>query len=259
MGRSFVSKLAFPGVDGHSEVEEGIVRIDTPNLSVPAFFFEHEGARANLIYCHGNAMVIQHMRKLAKFYSNELGINVLVPEIPGRQYDWGRTAFKSGDESQLASEKSYCEAVEGAFDWFQKSSHSAIPTVVFGQSLGSGAAMELCMRRPCSGLVLQSPLLSAVKVASISMPVLPGTDLFVNIHKAPKLTIPTTIMHGERDRVISIEHGRKLASLIPAEHLVELFELPEAGHNDMEAVDLQGILTCVNRLIDEVLLSKDLK
>ena len=57
-------------------------------------------------------------------------------------------------------------------------------------------------------------------------------------------------------KVINIHHGRTLQALVPKEHLVEMWELPGAGHNNMEAVDMQGMVDACNRLVDAVLARK---
>jgi alpha-beta hydrolase superfamily lysophospholipase len=90
-----------------------------------------------------------------------LKAHVVIPEIPGVQYDWGRTAFKKG-EPKLASEDSYCEAAEGAFD-FVKEKFPECKIIVYGQSLGTGAACETATRRTPHAVILQSPLMSAVR------------------------------------------------------------------------------------------------
>jgi alpha-beta hydrolase superfamily lysophospholipase len=93
--------------------------------------------------------------------SDHLKAHVVIPEIPGVQYDWGRTAFKKG-EPKLASEDSYCEAAEGAFDYV-KEKFPECKIIVYGQSLGTGAACETATRRTPHAVILQSPLMSAVR------------------------------------------------------------------------------------------------
>ena len=134
------------------------------------------------------------------------------------RYDWGRSAFKDG-QPRKASEESYVEAVVGAFD-MAAARFPELPVAIWGQSLGTGAACALAERRPrACALVLQSPLLSCLKVllllvstkptlshqvlqvASLSLPSLWGADLFVSWKRAPHIVMPSLVMHGARDEV----------------------------------------------------------
>ena len=46
-----------------------------------------------LVHCHGNAMLLQHVRSLAEVYARHLRVHVLAFEIPGTQYDWVKKSF----------------------------------------------------------------------------------------------------------------------------------------------------------------------
>jgi hypothetical protein len=221
-------------VQQQTEVPEGAPwfrRVETEHLSVPCLFIEHEHPRATLLYLHGNAMAISEMQPLARAFSSALSCHVVAPEIPGMQYDWGRTAFKgssvtfpvcfvfftlSDGVAREASEQGYYEAALGAFDWARKTVRNLICFFVSQMSsfsfpnclslcsdspsaqdqLGSSichfpfffffSLSEVCVRREAAGLVLQSPLLSAVRVAFPSLFTLPLTDIFVSIAKASK-------------------------------------------------------------------------
>lgn len=178
-------------------------------------------------------------------------------QIPGAQYDWGRFAFKTGQDGEpqeserMASEDSYYAAGTLAVEWARKQ-YPRLPLIVWGQSLGTGCATELAVKCSIDGLVLQSPLMSAVRVAFHSMPTLPFVDIFVNISKVPKLTCPTLIMHGAVDDVIHVDHGKRLASLVPAAALKELRLFDGAGHNDMELLVFDEMRDCVSSLVDMV-------
>lgn len=287
--RSFVTRLAFPGVSFRTEVpplSESFLRVETEHLSVPCLRrLCPADAKAVIVYCHGNAMAISEMEKFCVLLSKQFSCHVYIPEIPGERYDWGRTAFKSG-VAEPASEEFYCEAVVGTFD-HAASAHPELPVLVWGQSLGSGAACELVKlslsywlfllmfshqvtRRPqAAGLVLQSGLLSCLKVASVSLPSLWGVDVFVNHRKAPHIAMPALVMHGDVDqvgcavlcfglflcvfllqKVINVEHGRQLARLLPG--LVEYREMPGAGHNDMEARCWPAMVAGVRALLAQL-------
>ncbi len=298
-GRSYVSRLAFPGVPQTTEVPEAaswFCRIATDHLSVPCILWRHERPRAVLLYLHGNAMCLGEMRALVRELSAALSCHVLAPEIPGLQYDWGRTAFKSGGlfvfcflalsggtdgEPQPASEEFYYEAAIGAFDWARKTvsaknccfcsdcrsfriclwwcmdsrwaqelhgEKEICPILSFLKILSFSS--EVCVARQPAAAVLQSPLLSAVRVAFPNLRFsIPWTDIFLSVSKAPHFQCPTLVVHGARDAVIAVSHGRELAERIPANHLREYVEFPEAGHNDVEALYWGVLMQKVDQLI----------
>jgi pimeloyl-ACP methyl ester carboxylesterase len=229
-----VTKLAFPGVPHHTPVPEEsktFFRIETAHFSVPCLRFEHPKARCTIVYCHGNAMAISEMAQHIELIGKQFKANVLLPEIPGVQYDWGRTAFLDG-VPRAACEEGYVEAVVGAFD---AAKEMGLGVVIWGQSLGSGAACELAVRRPeCLAVVLQSPLLSCMKVASMSFPSVCGVDVFVNWRKAPEMKMHVLILHGDADRVIQVEHGVKLAELLP--NLFDVVVFPDVGEMKRERI-----------------------
>jgi predicted esterase len=61
--------------------------------------------------------------------------------------------------------------------------------------------------KPVLGMILQSPLLSAFRVAFHFRVTMPG-DMFPNVDRAPNITgTPVLIIHGTKDEVVPIWHG----------------------------------------------------
>jgi uncharacterized protein len=108
--------------------------------------------------------------------------------------------------------------------------------VLQGQSLGSGVATEMASRGHGARLVLLAPYTSIVDLASHYAPFLPASlyvrDGLDSASKAGKVTTPVLIVHGTRDEIIPVEHGRRLARLFPH---ARLEELPDRRHNDLFA------------------------
>lgn len=245
-----IAKLAFPGVPGlETEPPPDVVWIDTEHYRVPALWCPHPRARAVIVYTHGNAMTVSQMRPLISSLSQALRVHVLVPEIPGTQYDWGRLAFKSG-EPEPASEASYFEAALGAFD-FAEQKAEGLPVVSWGQSLGSGPACETGVRRKPSAVVLQSPLLSCIRVV-LSFSVWP-LDMMQNEGKVRRFSCPTLVVHGARDCVINVAHGRRLAEVLTeSNRLHKYVELQEADHNDVEHLYWDQLVAAVDELLIQI-------
>lgn len=109
--------------------------------------------------------------------------------------------------------------------------------VLHGQSLGGGVVSHLLARHRPAAAVLDSTFLSVRKVAGDQYPFLPVGALlrhpFRSDERAPRVQTPVLLLHGDRDRVIPVAHGRELAKLYPKAHY---HEVPAGGH-DMWLLD----------------------
>lgn len=128
---------------------------------------------------------------------------------------------------------------EGALVAAARATIAALPTptgplVCVGVSLGTGVAATMAAEGLCAKLVLVSPYTSLPRVAQHAVPWLPGQllvlDRFDTLGRAANISVPTLILHGDRDEVVPVEMGRALAAAFPAASLVER---PGRGHNDI--------------------------
>jgi len=105
--------------------------------------------------------------------------------------------------------------------------------VLQGQSMGGGVAHHLLMEAHPAGVVFDSTFTSIEELAHAQMPFLPVSLLlrhpFRSYERAPKVTVPALVFHGSDDPLIPVDHGRRLAKLLPNATYVEL---PHHGHND---------------------------
>lgn len=91
--------------------------------------------------------------------------------------------------------------------------------VIFGESLGSGVAVQLAAddaTRPAA-LVLDAPFTSTADVARLRYWFLPVgllmKDQFRSDLFAPKVTVPVMVMHGTADQITPFRFGEQLAGL----------------------------------------------
>lgn len=110
------------------------------------------------------------------------------------------------------------------------------PLALWGRSLGTGVAVEMALRGHGERLVLSAPFTSIPAVAARYLPILPLgwllDDTFDNLGKAPRVAIPTLVVHGDRDGVVPHAMGAAIAGAIPG---AELVTVAGAGHNDVFA------------------------
>lgn len=112
--------------------------------------------------------------------------------------------------------------------------------VLWGESLGGGIATRLAVERRVAGVILQAPFTSVADRAQELYPIMPARlltlDRFEILSRIATIDAPLLIIHGEEDRVVPAEHGRRvLAAAREPKHGVFI---PQADHNDLYAYGL---------------------
>lgn len=220
--------LLFPAPPGAREPElpgASLLRIPGPE-GATAFAFHvpaPEGA-PTVVHFHGNGEQLADAEWLAQRYQ-EAGLGFYAVEFPG----YGLAA------EQGPSEEGAYAAAETALGYLSR--ELGVPrerTVLQGQSLGSGVAVEMAKRGHGVRLVLITPYTSIVDMGAKIFPWLPvrllARDRFDSASKAPGLKLPVLIVHGTRDEVIPTDMGRRMGALFP-NATVRLME--GRRHNDI--------------------------
>jgi len=171
-----------------------------------------------LLFTHGNAELIDNFAEQFTV-PRAAGYAVLLVEYPG----YGRSAGNP-------SEASIRETILAAYDW-ARNAPEIDPTriVPYGRSLGGGAACILATTRPVAALILESSFTSVRALGrALLVPGFLVRDPFDNLVALRSYRGPLLVLHGNRDEVIPVEHGRQLAAAVPGAE----FELLTCGHND---------------------------
>jgi fermentation-respiration switch protein FrsA (DUF1100 family) len=106
--------------------------------------------------------------------------------------------------------------------------------VYFGESLGSGVAVNLAAEHPPAALVLRSPFASLADVGQVHYPFLPVRrflrDRYAAIDRIAMIRCPLLVIAGDRDGIIPIEHSLRLyeAASSPKKQVI----VRGADHND---------------------------
>ncbi|MCK8465249.1 alpha/beta hydrolase [Aliiroseovarius sp. S1339] len=113
------------------------------------------------------------------------------------------------------------------------------PTILWGESLGTGVALEIAThkvgrQRPPLGIILQAPYTSLVELVAYKNPaMLPlfrsRSDLWPSRRTITKTKAPLFILHGGRDTTVPIAMGRTLFKLSPSPNKVFTTH-PDASH-----------------------------
>ena len=222
-----IERLIFhpsPGVDIRPErlgVPVDEVYFETEDeVRLHAFWLPNPDAERALLFLMGNAGNASHRLPNAALL-RELGVAVLLLDYRGYGLSEG-----------VPSERGvYADARAGLAELGRRG-FAPERVVLFGRSLGGGVAVELARDRPLAGVILESTFSSASDVANS---VLPPLGLLVRGRFRSDLAIaslraPVLFFHGDRDRTVPIELGRRLYELAPEPKRFVVLE--GAGHND---------------------------
>ena len=214
--------LPIPAAAGVPEME--VVQFDTSDgLTLTSWYGRAAPGKPTIVLFHGNAGYIASRTFKARVML-DAGYGVLLAEYRGYGGNPGRA-----DEDGL-----YADG-RAALDYLASQGVDADHLVLYGESLGTGVAVQLASERALAGLILEAPFTSATDIAASVYWFLPVRllllDRFESLDKIKKVEVPVLVVHGERDRVIPVEHGKRLfAAANEPKHSVIY---PQAGHVDL--------------------------
>jgi hypothetical protein len=158
-----------------------------------------------IVYLHGNAGTLAERTDRFKLFRDE-GYGVLA--LSWRGY---------GGSTGSPTEAGLLEDARAALKLVQDEGIPMSRVVLFGESLGSGVAVQLAAdpaTRPAA-VVLDAPFTSTADVARLSYWYLPVGILMKDQYRsdlfAPKVTAPVMVLHGTADRVTPFRFGEALS------------------------------------------------
>jgi len=172
---------------------------------------------ATVLHCHGNGGNLSDIVWVAQEFTKR-GFDTMIFDYRG----YGRSEGRLTDEWGL-----YADA-EAFYDHLVRDRGvNAEKIALYGQSLGTTAAIDLASRLPCGALIVESGLSSASDMGAVSFPWLPrllhflAKNRFESARKMASVKCPALIAHGTSDPVIPVDQGRKLyESARDPKHLV---------------------------------------
>ena len=106
--------------------------------------------------------------------------------------------------------------------------------ILFGKSFGCGPTIDLASKMEVGGVILQTPIMSALGVFSNTQTrgVFKLFDAFNNIDKVKRVSSPVLVIHGTEDEIVDFTHGQAIYEACA--NAVEPLWIEGAGQNDLE-------------------------
>lgn len=218
--RSYPGKPANYGV---AEMQEIKARTED-GLELLAWFVPPKNKDGKIIvFYHGNAGHIGHRGFKMRQYI-DAGYGVYLCEYRGYGGNPG-----SPDERGL-----YQDARAG-LKWLDENGYTPAQWIIYGESLGSGPAVQMAQEFQPKILILESVFSSAVDVGKkvyFWLPVdLLLKDRYDNISKIKSIRSSLLMLHGDEDEVIPYALGKKLYDA--ANDPKQLVTIERGNHNDL--------------------------
>jgi fermentation-respiration switch protein FrsA (DUF1100 family) len=182
----------------------------------------HEG-RPVILYFHGNGGNIGYLAERMQGFGHE-GYGVLLAGDRGY-----------GGNPGSPSEVGLFADAQAALDFLEREGIAAGRLVLYGESLGSGVAVQVAATRQIAGLILESPYTSVAAVAQYHYPYVPAAlliwDRFDSLSRISAVKVPILILHGGRDAIVPDRFSRALFDAAPEPK--EVWFAPDAGHEEL--------------------------
>lgn len=178
-----------------------------------------------VIYFHGNAGNLAHRSSEFRYWLDQ-GLGLVALSYRG----YGKSNGSPTEEGLYHDARATIEYARNELHIPSKS------LVLYGESLGSGVAVQMATEYPLGAMALEAPYTSTANRAAEIYPYLPVHfimhDQFRSYEKIGRVTMPVILFHGEQDTVIPVAHGKAVLSLITAPKEGHFY--PHIGHVDFD-------------------------
>ena len=167
-----------------------------------AWHYTNDKKFKTILFFHGNAGRLDNrIYKLNEL--SKLDVNYLIVAYRGF----------SGNKGKPNETGLYMDSI-AAKNWLNNIGVKDKSIILYGESLGTAVAVNLASKYKFSGIILESPFTSMVKLAKKYYPYLPVKillkDKYETENKLKKINVPILIMHGEKDTIVPFEMGKKI-------------------------------------------------
>ena len=200
--------------------------------NIKAWYKPAPKGRLTMLYFHGNAgNLADRSEKLEALQKRGIGIMAL----SYRGY---------GNSEGSPTEQGIYQDARAAIEYLQQEKNiSNDQLFIYGESLGSGVAVQMATEQHFRALVLEAPYTSITNTGYERYPLFPIKfllkDHFDSIGKIPNVHTPLMIFHGYLDMVMPIHHGRQLLQAANEPKEARFFD--HVGHTNFDLDEITKI------------------
>lgn len=245
----FYPRKAIASKATNTSIKDGAIPVDE-DVELGYRLYVHHSSAPVLLYFHGNGEIVIDYDSIAPYY-HSIGLSLLVVDYRG--YGWSTgTPLTS---KLLPDAQIVLDNIPTLLS--QSGIIPERPLFLMGRSLGSAPAIYLAMNNPdkLNGLIIESGYADAPSLfrrLGIAIPDDVKNDSTLPINndeKMKQVTIPTLVIHGEKDVLIPISHGKTLYANAVSQHKT-LVTIPNAGHNNVSFIDMPRYFKAIETFVD---------
>tara|TARA_B110001452_G_C15204401_1_gene417809 strand:- start:38 stop:859 length:822 start_codon:yes stop_codon:yes gene_type:complete len=155
-----------------------------------------------ILFLHGNAGTLENrIHKINHF--EKMDINFLIVAWRGFSGNPG-----------YPNEKGLYKDARSAVRWLINKDIKNKDIIIYGESLGTGVAVEIAQNIDFAGVILESPFTSMVDAAKNKYPFFPIKILLKDKYESEKkiknVKSPILVMHGKVDKIVPFWMGKKI-------------------------------------------------
>ena len=209
------------------------------DIKLKSWFAYENPNNKTILFFHGNAGELgARVYKLNKFH--DLDLNFLI--ISWRGF--------SGNKGKPTEQGLYKDA-KNAVVWLEDKGIKKKDIILYGESLGTGVAVELATKDQYSGIILESPYTSMIDMGKRFYPFLPirilQKDKYSSLKKLKKVKSPILVLHGKSDKLVPFYMGKKIYD---AANEPKYYYFPEFD-NHMMTYD-ENMLKTLSNFLNEI-------
>lgn len=233
-------EIVFTPREAGMEYEEVYFPADD-GVNLHGWFIPHQHARLTVLFLHGNGgNIADRVDKLSILHKR--GVNVFI-------LDWRGYGKSAG----APSEQGIYRDARAAYDMLVSEKQlEGRRILLYGESLGSAAAIECAASRQVGGVILEGAFSSGQDMARRLYPWIPGFLLkgsYDSINKIARIDAPLLFLHSPEDEIVPYGLARKL---FEAAAEPKSFISLQGGHNSLFYDAAQEYTQALQEFIDRI-------
>tara|TARA_B100000686_G_C16528231_1_gene830912 strand:- start:168 stop:917 length:750 start_codon:yes stop_codon:yes gene_type:complete len=203
--------LYHPSIDNYLQTQEERQPTEIEKVTVTTkdkidligWFYNRDVKKfKTILFFHGNAGSLENRTyKLNHF--KDLGVNFLI-------IAWRGFSGNKGKPNEIG----LYEDARSAIEWLGTKGIKEKNIILYGESLGTGVAVEVAQNKNYAGVILESPFTSMGDVGKKHYPFFPVSfllkDKFETYKKIVNVSSPILIIHGKVDKIVPYVMGEEI-------------------------------------------------